>query len=107
MLSNLYKEYNTQSNFTQHMTSGSSSSSSTVVTGIPTSTSIQSLGNNIGVTEGIQAAKTSMKDTYVHYNGHIFKIPEGAVEQYNSDHVFTGYKINGKIISVDDMMKMT
>ena len=50
---------------------------------------------SIGVKAGAAAAATSIKDSYVKYNGHVFKVPTGAVEQYDANNVFTGYVMAG------------
>tara|TARA_B110001450_G_scaffold191492_1_gene179664 strand:+ start:99 stop:794 length:696 start_codon:yes stop_codon:yes gene_type:complete len=61
---------------------------------------------NIGMKAGAAAAATSMEDSYVHYGGHVFQVPAGAVEQYNAENVFTGYTLtSGQNISIDQMMK--
>lgn len=60
----------------------------------------------IGVNAGAAAAATSEADSYVHYGGHVFQVPAGAIESYNTANVFTGYTLpSGQVISVDDMMK--
>jgi len=67
--------------------------------------------NQTGVTEGQtgvvagQTAKTTSEDdTFVHYGGHVFQVPTGAIETYNSANVFTGYSIGGQTITVAQMM---
>jgi len=63
--------------------------------------------NQTGVVEGHNAAVTSMVDTHVQYNGQVYSLPEGSIVQYNAEHVFTGYQINGETISAADMETMT
>jgi len=57
-----------------------------------------------GVVEGQTAKTTSEDDTFVHYGGHVFQVPTGAIETYNSANVFTGYSIGGQTITVAQMM---
>jgi len=59
---------------------------------------------NIGVKEGMRAAHTSMKDTYVHLGGHVLRVPAGAVEQYNMQNEFTGYAMGGEFVNAGDMI---
>ena len=61
---------------------------------------------NIGMKAGLAAAATSMEDSYVHYGGHVFQVPAGAVENYDAANVFTGYTLkSGQNIDIDQMMK--
>jgi hypothetical protein len=63
--------------------------------------------NMTGVKAGEQAAETSMNDTYVHYEGHVYQIPAGSIEQYNSNNEFTGYMLpSGESITTDMMTQM-
>lgn len=47
--------------------------------------------NNIGVTQGQQAATTSQTDTHVLYNNHYYTIPAGATPEFNRSGALTGY----------------
>jgi len=48
-----------------------------------------------------------MNDTYVHYGGHIYQIPAGSIEQYNSQNEFSGYMLsNGETITAQQMTAM-
>lgn len=48
-----------------------------------------------------------MDDTYIQYAGHTYKIPAGAIEQYNSANEFTGYELaGGEVITAAEMVAM-
>jgi hypothetical protein len=48
-----------------------------------------------------------MNDTYVHYEGHVYQIPAGSIEQYNTQNEFTGYMLpSGESISTEMMTQM-
>jgi len=58
-----------------------------------------------GVVAGQQAKTTSEADSYVNYEGHVFQVPAGAIDTYNSENVFTGYTLStGQVITVAQMM---
>jgi len=58
-----------------------------------------------GVIAGQQAKTTSLADSYVNYEGHVFQVPAGAIDTYNSENVFTGYTLaTGQVITVAQMM---
>jgi hypothetical protein len=60
---------------------------------------------NIGVTEGMQAAKTSMTETYYHYNNMYYKLPENAMIMKNAQGEFTGYTTaSGQQIVIANMV---
>jgi hypothetical protein len=61
--------------------------------------------NQTGVVEGQTAKTTSEADSYVNYEGHVFQVPYGAIDTYNSENVFTGYTLStGQVITVAQMM---
>tara|TARA_B110001450_G_C17638696_1_gene488386 strand:- start:541 stop:1710 length:1170 start_codon:yes stop_codon:yes gene_type:complete len=71
-----------------------------------TMTSVGMNAGQAGVIAGQEAAKVSMEDTYVHYGGHVFQVPAGAIEMYNNENVFTGYTLtSGQTITIDQMMQ--
>jgi hypothetical protein len=48
-----------------------------------------------------------MNATYVHYEGHIYQIPAGSIEQYNAQNEFTGYMLSsGESITTEMMTSM-
>jgi hypothetical protein len=57
-----------------------------------------------GVVAGQTAKTTSEDDTFVHYGGHVFQVPAGAIEQYNSEKEFLGYQIGGQTVTIAQMM---
>jgi len=58
----------------------------------------------IGVQEGQKAATTSMDDTYYHWNGMFYKIPENSIIMRNAQNEFTGYQTSsGETVELNNM----
>jgi len=52
----------------------------------------------------MQAAKTSMTETYYHYNNMYYKLPENAMIMKNAQGEFTGYQLGGNYIVLANMV---
>jgi len=58
----------------------------------------------IGIKEGQEAATTSMDDTYYHWNGMFYKIPENSIIMRNAQNDFTGYQTSsGETVELSNM----